>query len=222
MSIYDVDYNTVATEMLPPDKRTTGITAFVKALLTGVQYNRDLVLDSYRNGNAAALWNNVTTYAKGARVSYLKSIYESLVGGNTDQPPSAKWIKVQDNFIGLSERVYFNTQKIVFEWAINRWFLTTFRQPPAVSDIFVSLNAKSPGVFRVGGIEQISSVTFYNASSEYVINTFSFAVFNNITINVPVAVYNALDSLPANRDKIIRAFADLYMTAGINYNVVTY
>jgi hypothetical protein len=131
-------------------------------------------------------------------------------------------MKVQDNFIGVDERVKYNGHVILLEYALNKYFGTTFRQPPNVSDIYLETFTKPKAVFVVGGGESNSSVTYFNRSSEFVINGYSFAAFHNMAIWVPLAVFNALDTDPDNREPIIRNYADQYIVAGITYEVKTY
>lgn len=221
-TIYDIDFSKFAGEMLPPDKRTTRSTAWVIDILSPIKYLRDLWFGSYRAGSTAPAYA-AGTYAKYAQVKYNKRVYESLKNGNTDLPTvTASWKVVQQNFIGLSERILYTGQKLTLEYAMNTWFGTTFRQPTNVSDIYITNNTLAIPVFRVAGDEDSSSVVFNETSSEFVINDYNFAVQFNFTINCPVAVYNALDTVAANREKIFRAFVDQYVPAGLTYNIVTY
>lgn len=221
-TIYDIDFSKFAPQMLPPDKRFTRSVAWVKILLSPLQYLRDLWFGSYRTGSTAPAYA-AGTYAKYAQVRYNKIVYESLKSGNTDLPTvTASWKVVQQNFIGLSERILYTGQKLTLEYAMNTWFGTTFRQPTNVSDIYITNNTLAIPVFRVAGDEDSSSVVFNETSSEFVINDYNFAVQFNFTINCPVAVYNALDTVAANREKIFRAFVDQYVPAGLTYNIVTY
>lgn len=222
MSIYDINYNTLATQTLPPDKRYTKMVAFVRILLSPLQYLNNLWFVGYRTGTTAPAYA-AGTYAKYAQVKYNKIVYESLIAGNTALPTdTTKWKVVQENFIGLFERITYNGQKLVLEYALNKWFGTTFRQPPSVSDIYVSTNTIGTPFFRVGDVETISSSSRNDGSSEFVINSYTVALQYNFTIFVPVAVYNALDPLMANNEAIFRAFANKYIPAGLTYNITTY
>lgn len=223
MSIYDIDYSKQGVQLLPPDKRYTKTVAWIGILLSPLQYLRDLWFGSYRTGSDAPQWVNTDPYSKYDQVKYNKIIYESLEDGNTDVPTTvATWKVVQQNFIGLSERIYYNGQKLVLEWAMNKWFGTVFRQPPNISDIYIENNTLDVGVFRVGGVEDISSVAFSNRSTEFVVNAYSFSVTFNFTIFCPEAVYNALDPTLINNEKIFRAFVDRYVPAGVTYTIQTY
>jgi hypothetical protein len=221
-TIYDIDFSKFTPEMLPPDKRNNRFTLWVTIILSPLQYLRDLFFGSYRTGSEAPAYA-AGTYAKYAQVKYNKSVYESLKAGNTDAPTvTASWKLVQQNFIGLSERIYYTGQKLTLEYAMNKWFGTTFRQPNLQSDIYITNNALAISVFRIAADEDSSSVVFNETSSELVINDYNFAVAYNFTVNCPVAVYNALSAVAGNREKIFRAFVDKYVPAGITYNIVTY
>ncbi len=228
MSIYDIDFSTKAVELLPPDKRFPITIAWIKALVKQAQYIRDKYLGDYNIGANYPIWAIANNYNKGGRVIYKGSVYESLIDGNIGNQPieGQYWTLYQKNFIGVSERVYYNGQKIVLEWALNKWFNTTFRQPPLVSDIFIGTNTPALTCFIVGAstdnITTNSSSIFSDRSSEYIQYTYNAPIFYNATINIPLAVYNALDTIAINREKIVRNFADLYFPAGITYNIATY
>ncbi len=223
MSIYDANFNQIGPQLLPPDKRFTRQVAWVKCLLSPLQWGRDLWMGSYRTGSTALPWLGSSTYDKYDRVLYKQKVYESLIDNNIDNPTiQASWMVVQQNFIGVSERVLYNGNKLIFEYAINKFFGTVFRQPPNNSDIYVVVYNKPLSVFLVGGTEGNSSLVYSNTSSEFVINDYDFNSFFNMTIMVPAAVFSALDPSPANSEKIIRNYANQYIIAGIIYNVQTY
>lgn len=221
-TIYDVDMKVLGKQLLPPDKRGTRMQAWINALLSPLQYVRDLYLGSFKDGSTAPQFA-AGSYNKGDRVVYYLSVYESLVAGNTTLPTDqTKWVRVQQNFIGVSERAQYNGQRLVLEYALNKRFGTQFRQPPLQSDIFISLNARSVAAFRAAGVESISSTVYGSSSSEFIINNYSFSAQNNFTINIPLAVYNAIDPTPSNIDGVVRNFVNNYIPAGILYLIATY
>lgn len=223
MSIYDVDYSKAGKQLLPPDKRGRLLVRFFYAFLVPLQWLRDLWFGSFRTGPTAQEWLSTTTYAKYDQVVHNIYVYMSLKDGNTDDPTdTTSWIVIQTNFIGMSERILYNCQVLVLTYALNKRFKTIFRQPNNVSDIFIGVFPKPLSVFVVGGLEINSSKSYTTGSSEYVIDSYSFTSYFNMTIYVPVAVYNALDPIDANREIIIRSFADRYMAAGIIYTITTY
>jgi hypothetical protein len=222
--MYQIDYNTTIENLLVPDKRTTKTVAFNTALVAEVSNNHTLLFSKYKDFTILPVWAS-GTYAKNELVKYGKSIFQSVEGSNTTEPSkSDKWRLVSDNFLGSDFRLAIRGEKLNFEFAINTWFETMFRQPAdGVSDIFVSTNPIVPiSVFRVGINEFESSKVFSDVSSELVINSYAFASQFNLSINVPVAVYNSLGATDAIRTSIIRSFADKYINAGLTYTCVTY
>lgn len=223
MSIYAVDFAKALTRLLPPDKRFPIITSYLKSLAAPLQWLRDLWLGEYRTGSTAQEWLNTSTYSKYERVIYTIYVYESLVDNNTSVPTDrSAWQIVQETFIGLSERLAYNTDVLVLTYALNKRFKTTFRQPPNQSDIYIDVHQKQLDVFLIGATESESSKVYSNKSSEYIIDSYDFNTFYNATIWVPVAAYNSLDTISANCEKIIRAFVDKYIAAGILYQIQTY
>lgn len=222
MSIYDVDYNKQAVELTPPDKRFAKQIAWIVTLFSPLKWLRDLIFTSYRTGSTAPAYAP-GVYMKYQQVVYRQSVYVSLMDNNTASPnDTSAWLKIQDNFLGAEQRVLYDGQKIVLEFALNQWFGTQFRQPPSTSDIYLTMHPRPPAVFVIGGTEANSSKVYSDRSSEYVIDSYAFTPYYNMTINVPIAVWTALDAVPANRDKFVRSFADQYVISGIIYNIATY
>lgn len=224
MSIYDVNFKQIGPQLLPPDKRGKRLTAYLGSLLSPLQWIRDLWYGDYRKGSTGLPWLSTTTYAAGDRSVYKGSAYESLSSGNLNHLPTDPiyWMKVQKNFIGIEERLMYNGNTLIFTYAINKYFGTTFRQPNNVSDIYITVNVKPPQVFTVGYSEAGSSKVYAYKSSEFIIDDYHYANYVNMSILVPSAVFTALDSDPLNREKIIRSFADRYIIAGVIYKIETY
>lgn len=224
MSIYDIDYGNLGADMMPPNKRTARLLAFVKAFLSPIQYVLNLVMRSYRTGSPAALWSNVTTYSKGQRVQYNRAVYESLVDTNISVPTTvANWRQLQANFIGVEERMAYNGRKVVLEWALNKWLGTTFVQPGAgTSGTYLTTNTPPVYPFIIAGVSSSSSTTYPTYSTEMVLNTYSFTGNYRFTIHIPTAVYTGLSTVTASRELIVRGFVDNYVPAGLAYNIVTY
>jgi hypothetical protein len=222
-TLYDIDFSKAAVQLLPPDKRFNVMIAFARVILTPIQYLRDLWFGTWRTGDFSPQYTNSTPYPKYYRVQYQKIVYESLINNNSSLPTVVTaWAVVQPNFIGMSERILFNGQVLVLTYALNKWFGTTFRQPNAISDIYINTNAAPLSPFRTATIEAISSVVYQTYSLDYIYNNPSFVAAINFTIYCPVAVYNALDTTLINNNKIFRAFVDRYVPAGITYTVTTY
>lgn len=223
MSIYDVDFSQLGPRTLPPDKRLKNNLSYLAVLLSPLQWISNLWLRDYRIGSTAIPYVISTTYAKYDRVKQNTIIYESLVNGNTANPSdTTKWMIVQKNFIGLTERLLYTGQTLTLTYALNKRFNTNFVQPPSTSQIFISNNSLPAFPFIFGGDDQSSSDFFASDQADAFIDGYSFTGRFNLNINMPVAVYTALDPLDANRDKIVRSFVDKYLPSGITYTIITY
>lgn len=221
--MYSVDYYQKEIETLSPDKRDPSIIAFNKPAVIDIQNLHDNLFFTYKQFQALPQWA-AGTYAEKANVIYKKAVYESLISGNTEEPTfGTNWELISPNFLGSDMRLKIRGEKLVFENAINTWFSTIFRQPPALSDIYILNNAaNSQSPFIVGESEPVSSIVGPAEGSYFVGLDYSFAAKYNFSIKVPVAVYTALGSSVAERDSIIREFADKYVPCGINYIIETY
>ncbi|MFB6456565.1 hypothetical protein ACE38W_14940 [Chitinophaga sp. Hz27] len=223
MSIYNIDTGQKAIEATPPDKRYPIFIHWLLALFKPLQWLADLSFSSYRTGSNAVSWISGVVYYKYDRVLFKQTVYESLTDNNTLVPTDQSgWMVVQQNFVGVFERILYNGNKLVFEYAINKYFGSMFRQPPGISDIYTENKVKPLNVFVVGGTERISSITYSSYSNEFIINQYVFSPFSNLIIYVPVAVFHSIDTDPMNAERIIRNFADQYLVAGIIYTVQTY
>ena len=149
MSIYDLDLLSKVIEWLPPNKRGVVMGKWVQTLVSQVQYLVFKMLYDWRTGSTYPNWIP-GTYNAGVRVVYKFKIYECVTNGTTTTPPGAGWQLYLDNFIGADERKLFNGQKVVLEYALNSYYQTQFRQPPLVSDIYITNSTQSTQGFVVG------------------------------------------------------------------------
>jgi hypothetical protein len=177
MGLFDINYTTKVSELLPPDKRDVITKGFLDAFIAPIQYLRDKILGDYRTGSSYAAWM-AGTYAKGDKVEYKHIIYESLADSNTDTPPSAKWSVFLGSAIGADTRVRFNGQLITLTYALNTYYKTTYRQPKVLgwagtadsthaqySDIYIANLPLYTTTFRVG--KTIGSGVALNDAASY-------------------------------------------------------
>lgn len=221
--IYDITFDQQSAELLPPDKRDPTILAPVRALMSGLQWIRDLIFGSYRLGSTAPAWS-AGTYNKFDQVIYKKAVFESLVANNTTEPDitqnTISWRRVLDNFVGVEQRILYNCQVLAFEYALNKWFATSFRQPPNTSDIYLTTSPPAIKGFLVGGTQP--SLIYRDRSYEFVGNEYHAPISITLTINIPSAVYLALGTTTADRDNLVRSFANKYNAFGIFYDINPY
>lgn len=241
MSIYDYNIALDTERLTPPNKREETTLSFLGVFGDKLQYLHDLFFNDYADGSSADDWSSVTTYLYLQRVRYKDNyIYElnvpSLVSAT---PPNqdSQWVRVLNNWVGVRERSKYTSHKIVFEYALNKWFKTTFSQPTGWdgsgnptprSDIYIQNNDSINHSFVFGANEAESSAVFVNdlEQQEFINIDINFNK-NMFTINIPSAVYDALLSsdppgITTPKDNIVRAFADKYVLGGVNYNIAIY
>ncbi len=215
MPIFDLDIEPVLVEQLPPDKRYTKNIAWLKALAKPLQWAHNLLFKSYYEGAtcpdyAPGTWN------KYQQVIYQKKVYESLIDDNTDAPTADTWMLIQDDFVGLKQRVKYNGQRLVLEFALNKEFNTTFRQPPAQSDIYITNLAPVPVGFLVGSTEPFCSSVGQSTASDYIGGSYPLSYINNFQINIPAA------ALALTNESAIRNYVNRYLPAGLNFTIQSY
>ena len=115
-------------DLTPAELRSDTITSWLRTLLRPMKYNCDLFFNDFCKGANYPAYNNATTYAANDRIIYTdNAVYERRVSGSGvhptgDSTSAITWRKIQKCFIGVDERAHWNGQKIVFEYAINKWF----------------------------------------------------------------------------------------------------
>ena len=223
MSFYDLDISKQAKILLPPDKRYNNTIAIIAALLSPLQWAHDLLFNSYYVGSSAPAYAP-GTYNYQDEVIYNKQVYSSLIDNNTDAPTTSNWILIQNNFIGVQERALYNGNKLILEYACNKEFSTTFRQPndpvnPTPSDIYITNIAATLTGFRIGSTELGSSSVGASGASASIGGLTPFVYVNNFTVNIPTALATALG---ANYVAIVSSFVGQYAAASINFTISTY
>ena len=216
---YSYNIRQSSEELLPPDKRKDGNKSLIWSLLTPLQWIRDLWFGSYYDGATAPDYV-AGTYQFMDQVVYNKKVYMSLIDNNTDAPTSANWLLIQDDFIGLKERILYNGNKLVFEYVLNKKFGTTFRQPNDTPDIYITnLSSVSDG-FLIGQTEPYSAAvgetlsTGSGTSSGYVGGSFTFVYKTHFQIHIPVAL--------AGQTNAIRDYANKFVAASLKFIIITY
>lgn len=246
---YSIDTGLFTNNMLPPDKRTPVMQQWVKKLLSGIAWLNGNALVNYPDPSGITYGTFIpsSSYSSGDIVYYRYALYQRLYSDNyvvgtlpTDTNHFALILPV---FIGVNERLCYNGTTLTLTWALNKYFNTTFRQPTSaygqtpLSDIYIinfSSNAQS---FIVGATEVDSSAVGATISSGFVMDTLSNDPFSDFAIYIPQVVFNGINDLPViptqgsgisidstvtAREKIIRAFVDRYIVAGVNYSIHTY
>lgn len=132
MSLFSLNVFRRGEDLTPPKLRSNTITAMLRVLLRPLKWCEDLFFKEFCKGTNAGWYNSGTTYSKYNRVIWQDgAVYQLMVNSSVGIDPTGNalsatnWLKVLDNFIGIDERVRYNGQRIVFEYAINKWFNIT-------------------------------------------------------------------------------------------------
>ena len=224
MSIYDIDFNLQSDNLDNPLRRKPKFAAWLHSLMKPLQWIHDLFYVEYINGayGLYAYFILPNAYNVGDRVVYAdRGVYECILGTAGNYPTDTiYWIKILDNFVGLNERMKYTSQIITFEYLLNRWFFNY----GIATQIYVQNNPIIQNVFVMGQTGLYSSAMAVNSiySTSYMNTAPSFPTFYNFTIYVPSSLWVHLGSTTSQREKAIRAYADKFVLAGLNYNVLPF
>ena len=115
--------------------------------------------------------------------------------------------------LDLSKRIKYDGSKIILEYALNKEFDTVFRQPPNISDIFISNLPPVARGFRIGLTEAHTSSVGLSGSSDSIGSSYPFAYVNNFQINIPSETAD---------DPDVRSFVNKYIPYSLNFTIVQY
>jgi hypothetical protein len=224
MAIYDYNTDTVSEQLTPPVLRTTKFLAWLKVLTSAIQNKWSLIFEDYKDGSVYSEYNNSVTYNRLDRIIYTDNkVYECLVNNSLGINPLnvTNWVNVNDNYIGAIERIKYNYQIILFERALNR----LFRNYTGSNDqIYITTNQITNKIFVMGFNGSVSSPMALNSlfTTTYMGSNPTFTTQYNMTIHVPLALFNTLGSTNNDRENAIRIIANKYILAGIIYEVTTF
>ncbi len=233
MGLYDIDFNLQSENLEVPIRRLSKFKAFMQSLMKPLQWLRDLFFVDYVGGVKYSDYSNVTTYSYGDRITYVdRSNYEYIGATGSGNLPTdtTYWIKVQDIYLGLTERSKYSSMKIILERVLNTYFNIT---PTTAPLIYIQTNLTLANNFIVYPFNTATTAYVYKGFSNQTSFVFTFSYTSSpycFTIKVPIALANALttetlDSVPnisASRASIIQNLVDKYNTASVGYNIETY
>jgi hypothetical protein len=228
MSIYNVDYDQTSLELYPSHKRRDILLQKIYSLVKPLN-DLNLFFQFFREGGSFSAYSGATTYTFGQYIQYQRRIYlrnevtTDYVAGISPLN-STYWTLILQSFIGADERVKFGPQKIIYEFALNKIFGTTFRQPPAVSDVYIENLNSSDDAFYVGELDTDTAMVaqtdqesiFFVTENDPVSDEKDYAIY------VPVAVWTALAPTGTERDAIITSVANKYRLVGYTFEIITY
>jgi hypothetical protein len=218
MGFYDLNTDFIGSQLTPPKLRQSKLTAWIQVLLRPLDVFHNNTFIPYKESQTYTVYDDLESYSFGDIVLWTdKATYECIVTTTIGVNPTVltTWRKVNDIFIGADERVQYNSQKILFEYALNNYFQTT--------GIYIENNFNNADtVFVMGNTGEFSSAMPNLVSPlDYMANVPTFSTTSDgFTIFVPL--FFCFTTLGPNYENIIRSFANKYVLAGITYGVQTY
>lgn len=237
MGIYDINYNNVVINLLPPNYRVSKFKAFLNALVYPIQWLRNKFFDNYVNSatyiytdfisNTIILNSNTLVRFPDNSIWETQldnvdvTIYNPLIGQLTMVDGTLVWIKVLNDFIGLNERSQFNNQKLEFEYLLNRYFNHESIIIHMTNDIYITTNDTTHNMMMIAQDDDFSMQISENDvdSLFWISETDNEDENNNFTIYVPTAISIELGT---DYDKMIRNIADRYNFTSIIYDIKLY
>lgn len=147
----------------------------------------------------------------------------------------SNWLQILPSFIGYQERSNYYDSRIVYEYALNRYFYSQFRQPnfydTIKSDIWIGDNELSNTQLWIGPTDyssgfiglQESTIGGPGTTKAYIgldPSLFAPGIHETFIINVPNWLYTTLpgyNGITGSADKVIRNYADKINYAGMTY-----
>lgn len=225
-NIYTISFQLLWETLYPPVLRLTKHLSWGKVLERPLQYLHQLFFEDYANGSPYTFFDLFVVYYPGDRVvsgfsNINRRVYECVSQSLSNDPTNSPlyWKVVNDNYVGVRERIKYNSQKVLFEFALNRWFMC--------SGIYISNQNTISSSFLLGQTGPFSS-TLSNSSiipyssPSYLTNNLVVASSVNYIIYVPTGVFNSVGANPTDSENVIRSFADNYNLAGMIYSVIPF
>ena len=237
---YTYSYNNLVIDNLPKNKQTTNHIKWLNIIVKPVQRLND-ILNYFNTGSTFSSYTASATYSIGSRVNggltYNNAVYEAnkITAGtfsNTD------WDLIIPSFIGYQERLKYVDSRIVFEWALNKYFGTTFSQPnytdTSKSIIYIQDYAISQIVFEIGLDTSSSFAGLYDSTiggpgtSQVWVGldpSIYPAAGNAFSIYVPYWLYITLPGYTGatqSADLIVRNFANKINYSSIPFDIKIY
>jgi len=215
--MFNINFLQLWYQLYPPMLRLSKHLSWAATLLKPIQWLKDVIFNDYADGVTSPLYDNSTLYNIGNRVYYIDRAEYECISTVVGFPPTnpTYWKKVIDNYIGVRERVKYNSRKLTYEWALNRWFMC--------SGIYIENHDIEFDGFMLGSNSTTSTTLSYNSNQLFYPNYLSYASYVGVpdyTIWVPTLVYaGPLINLD---DNFVRTIADLYNLAGMQYDIKTY
>lgn len=222
-NIYDYDNEIVAEQLTPPVLRNNIFLSWLNVITKPIQTLWFTIFNDYKIGSDYDLFDAGTAYAIGERVIYEdKRVYECIKASLAFLPTDTEhWVLINDNFIGVDERIKYTSQIIILEYALNKWYQVANVDDQIYLDDFSNVSMQ----FVLGEGSATSSLMPNNSVNQiqYMGNYPQFAVTSyDFIVYVPIALFNSLGTNYSNRYNNISNFVKKYTLSGIKFEIDTY
>ena len=184
--IYNIDFGLVSERLSPPYKRSVRLLRWLYVLLYPVQWLRNLILGYYADGvtdNSVPFYSVLDSYQYGDMVigsddKIYQNVYSGVTPIGTLFDDTIYWLPVLDTYMGIRERLVYNSQTIVLEALLNK----KFRVPPSMDPILIDNTD-----------DDLEQIYFYKQSEGYL-----GVYFMNMSepSSIPVYLYYELEYIP--------------------------
>lgn len=229
MSIYTYSVNYVVENLLPPILRQVKQIAWLKVIAKPLDWLSDRLTD-YIDGTdlGTKQWSSLTTYNRDSDPviwtdsKVYQCIKDGALGVNYAPTGTANsltyWIEVLPNWIGTKERIKYNSQIIILEYALNKIFFNVGVADQIHVETLTTIDGFVMFTTSAGSSEMYTNSLY---TGEFMFTEYS-PTQNNFTVWVPAALFATLGSTTQDRENSIRKVVDKYRIPGITYNVDTF
>jgi hypothetical protein len=240
MSFLNINFTQKSSDLNVPVLRQSKFAAWISFLVRQLDWNQSRFVTDYIGGSNYHLWVHTTTYQFGSTIRYGNSNYYYInpINSSGNLPIDTNyWYQLPGVFIGLDERLAMNSQKLKFEYALNRWFgvgtwslVQWSGATPPYTQIYIKRTINSNGNFWLsnGGNGSLTSYLGNNVNTQqyFLGNSYTYNP-HSFTIYVPNAILSTLDASSPNSIagtglKIVADFAQRFTRAGKQFQVIGY
>ena len=237
-SIFSINYQQLSTMLTPQLLRNPAFDSWTTALNNQSQIDNNLFVD-YITGSTYSVYNPFVFYSPGNRVIFNNNggdlhngIFENISSSIGQNPFNTnKWLKVNPNYIAAEERVLYNSQKIVLEYALNRNYQilpiindpTTWSGANHTDQIYIGTNdvVEKRFLMASGGtysssMSKTGEIIFLNGG-QWMGSTYSYVAQYEFTVWVPNLLY-----YPLITNTNVYNYTKNFVIAGIQFSVSGY
>lgn len=228
-SLTYIDLQLQAKNTNVPILRQAKMTALINNFIAPQIKKQGDIKDNLLAGVVYSAWLNNVNYALGDRVTVVRNSYECIVPNiNNYVTDPNYWYQVNDDNIGITEKLNYNCGLLQLEYVLNNRFNTiTSILPPynnTVGNIYITTNPVYPKIAWIGRNNSLSSYIKSKNSTKFFYHTDAFTSLPlpNYYIHVPNLILTLIGASTLNGQQVIRNEVDKYNAVGLTYDVVHY